>query len=166
MALYRKIHPESPLVFAPLSVECLLLLWIFVAFASSLVFAVALAAGQSVLFAAVASSVPTLPLLYPIHLLRKDLRHMKALPSELKDFDLEKAKRNKERKEKKREAFLQGRGRKDVKRCLEVECGDREVLYAMMAEWFGGVDAFLNFAQDSLGTDLKSNLSSIQARRA
>ena len=91
VAAFRKINPEGRIVIAPVSIEVFVAMLMPVTTAYGITFMFVLAARQTVLVGALASSIAAFPCGYGVHLLRREMQSKKDMLTFLDDFDLEHA---------------------------------------------------------------------------
>ena len=91
VAAFRKINPEGRIVIAPLSIEVFVAMLMPVTTAYGITFMFVLAARQTVLVGALASSIAAVPVGYGVHLLRREMQSKKDMLTCLDRFDLDKA---------------------------------------------------------------------------
>ena len=136
VAAFRKINPEGRIVIAPLSIEVFVAMLMPVTTAYGITFMFVLAARQTVLVGALASSIAAVPVGYGVHLLRREMQSKKDMLTCLDRFDLDK-----------------------------VECDseeDRRFLYSRMTDWFGSPGAFEQYVRVVIREELSEQLSSSQ----
>ncbi|CAK9030956.1 unnamed protein product [Durusdinium trenchii] len=128
VAAFKRINPTAQIIISPLSIEVFLLFLMPLVSFSCLIYLIGLAAQQRVLFGALVSLIATIPCVYSIHRLRRDLHSKKDTISKLDTFDLR-----------------------------EVQCSsasDQELLLSTISEWYGTHDEFTLFVRHTLRDEL------------